>query len=76
MKLYTALDVSLRSVAICVVNEHGEVQYETKVEADVQRLLKRETSNRHELMRLALAIRDEVVLLRHSRDVSVQNTSR
>jgi transposase len=39
MKLYTALDVSLRSVAICVVNEHGEVQYETKVEADVQRIV-------------------------------------
>jgi hypothetical protein len=33
MKLYTALDVSLRSVAICVVNKHGDVQYETKVEA-------------------------------------------
>ena len=39
MKLYTALDVSLRSVAICVVNEHGEVQYEAKVEADVQRIV-------------------------------------
>src|SRR4029453_13300082 len=39
MKLYTALDVSLRSGAICVVNEHGEVQYETKVEADVQRIV-------------------------------------
>ena len=35
MKLYTALDVSLRSVAICVVNEHGDVQYETKVEAEL-----------------------------------------
>jgi transposase len=39
MNLYTALDVSLRSVAICVVNEHGDVQYETKVEADVQRIV-------------------------------------
>ena len=34
MKLYTALDVSLRSAAICIVNENG-VQYETKVEPDV-----------------------------------------
>lgn len=35
MKLYTALDVSLRSVAICVVDEQGEVRHEAKVEADV-----------------------------------------
>ena len=41
MKLYTALDVSLRSVAICVVDEHGEVRYEAKVEADVDRIVAR-----------------------------------
>jgi transposase len=39
MKLYTALDVSLRSVAICVVNEQGEVQYEANVVAEVQRIV-------------------------------------
>jgi transposase len=39
MKLYTALDVSLRSVAICVVDELGEVRYEAKVEADVERII-------------------------------------
>jgi transposase len=39
MKLYTALDVSLRSVAICVVDERGEVRYEAKVEADVDHIV-------------------------------------
>lgn len=39
MKLYTALDVSLRSVAICVVDEQGEVRHEAKVEADVDRII-------------------------------------
>ena len=36
MKLYTGLDVSLRSVAICVVDESGEIRHEAKVEADVE----------------------------------------
>jgi hypothetical protein len=35
MKLYTALDVSLRSVAICVVDERSEVRHAAKVDADV-----------------------------------------
>ena len=39
MTLYTALDVSLRSVAICVVDEQGEVRHATKVEADVDRIV-------------------------------------
>ena len=39
MKLYTALDVSLRSVAICVVDERGEVLHEAKVNADVDRIV-------------------------------------
>jgi transposase len=39
MKLYTALDVSLRSVAICVVDERGEVRHEAKVDADVDRIV-------------------------------------
>jgi len=33
------LDVSLRSVAICVVDEQGEVRHEAKVEADVDRIV-------------------------------------
>lgn len=39
MKLYTALDVSLRSVAICVVDERGEVRHEARVAADVDRIV-------------------------------------
>jgi hypothetical protein len=39
MKLYTAFDVSLRSVAICVVDELDEVRYETKVASDVDRII-------------------------------------
>lgn len=32
---FTGIDVSLRSVSICVVNEHGEVCREAKVDAHV-----------------------------------------
>lgn len=39
MTLYTALDVSLRSVAICVVDERGTVLHEAKVEAEVDRIV-------------------------------------
>src|SRR5688500_3470630 len=39
MNLYTASDVSLRSVAICVADEQGEVRHEAKVEADVDRIV-------------------------------------
>jgi transposase len=35
MKYFTGIDVSLRSVSICVVDEAGAVRYETKVAADV-----------------------------------------
>lgn len=38
MKLYTGLDVSLRSVAICVVDERGEVRHEAKAEADIEQI--------------------------------------
>ena len=31
MKYFTGIDVSLRSVSICVVDEAGAVQYEAKV---------------------------------------------
>jgi len=35
MKYFTGIDVSLRSVSICVVDEAGVVQYEAKVPAEV-----------------------------------------
>jgi transposase len=35
MTYFTGIDVSLRSVSICVVDEAGAVRYETKVAADV-----------------------------------------
>ena len=35
MKYFTGIDVSLRFVSICVVDEAGVVQYETKVAAEV-----------------------------------------
>jgi len=49
MKLYTALDVSLRSVAICVVDERGEVRHESKVEAEVDHIVARLRSVSSEL---------------------------
>ena len=36
MKYFTGIDVSLRSVSICVVDEAGVVQYENKVAAEVE----------------------------------------
>ena len=35
MKYFTSIDVSLRSVSICVVDEAGTVQYEAKVAAEI-----------------------------------------
>ncbi len=35
MKYFTGIDVSLRSVSICVVDESGEVRHEAKVSAEV-----------------------------------------
>jgi len=35
MKYFTGIDVSLRSVSICVVDEAGAVQYEAKVAAEI-----------------------------------------
>jgi len=35
MAYYTALDVSLRSVSICVVDDDGEIQFEGKAASDV-----------------------------------------
>ena len=36
MTYYTGLDVSLRSVSICVVDEKSEVRHEAKVVAQVE----------------------------------------
>ena len=35
MTYYAALDVSLRSVNICVINDEGEIQAETKLDSEV-----------------------------------------
>lgn len=35
MAYHTALDVSLRSVSICVVDDDGEIQFESKAASDV-----------------------------------------
>ena len=36
MNYYAALDVSLRSVHLCVVNEHGEIQAEGRVDSETE----------------------------------------
>jgi len=35
MTYYTALDVSLRSISICIVDDTGDVRYEAKVPAEI-----------------------------------------
>jgi transposase len=39
MTYYTALDVSLRSVSICIVDDEGKVQHETKVVAEIDKIV-------------------------------------
>jgi len=41
MTYYTGIDVSLRSVSICVVDDKGEVRLEAKVAADVDAIVDR-----------------------------------
>jgi len=41
MAYYTGIDVSLRSVSICVVDDKGEVRLEAKVAADVDAIVDR-----------------------------------
>jgi len=36
MTYYAALDVSLRSVAICIVDDQGEIHLERSVDSDVE----------------------------------------
>ena len=38
MNYYTALDVSLRSVSICIVDYEGTIQFEAKVPAEVEEI--------------------------------------
>ena len=35
MTYYTALDMSLRSISICIVDDTGDVRYEAKVPAEI-----------------------------------------
>lgn len=39
MTYYTGIDVSLRSVSICVVNDKGEVCLEAKVAAEIDAIV-------------------------------------
>ena len=39
MTYFTALDVSLRFVSICIVDEAGQVRHEAKVAAEVHRIV-------------------------------------
>ena len=41
MAYYTGIDVSLRSVSICVVDDKGEVCFEAKVEAEIDAIVDR-----------------------------------
>ena len=38
MNYHTALDVSLRSVSICIVDDEGTIQFEAKVPAEVEEI--------------------------------------
>jgi len=39
MTYYTALDMSLRSISICIVDDTGDVRYEAKVRAEIPRIV-------------------------------------
>lgn len=39
MAYYTALDVSLRSISVCIIDEAGTIQYETKVPSEVDQVV-------------------------------------
>lgn len=39
MKYHAALDVSLRSVSICIVDEKGTIRFEGKVESDIEKII-------------------------------------
>jgi transposase len=39
MTYYTALDVSLRSVSICIIDDDGVIQYESKIDSEVDKIV-------------------------------------
>ncbi len=39
MKYFTGIDVSLRSVSICVVDETGEVRHEARIAAEIDTIV-------------------------------------
>jgi len=39
MKYHTALDVSLRSVSICIIDDEGNIQLESKVSSDIDNIV-------------------------------------
>jgi transposase len=39
MTYFTALDVSLRSISICIVDDTGDVRYEAKIPAEIPRII-------------------------------------
>lgn len=39
MTYYTGLDVSLRSVSICIIDDNGDIRHEAKVVAEVDQLV-------------------------------------
>jgi transposase len=39
MTYFTALDVSLRSISICIVDDTGDVRYEAKIPAEIPRIV-------------------------------------
>ena len=54
MTYYAGLDVSLRSVSICIVDDTGKVQFETKVAAEVDAIAHRLRDFSAEVNRVAL----------------------
>ena len=39
MTYYTGLDVSLRSVSICILDDNGDIQHEAKVAAEIDQIV-------------------------------------
>jgi transposase len=39
MKYHTALDVSLRSVSICIIDDEGIIHFESKVASDIYEIV-------------------------------------
>ena len=39
MKYFTALDVSLRTVSICIIDDQGSIRFESKIDSDVDKII-------------------------------------